>query len=143
MDEDLRVRIARRLVKAEHKLRAAEGLRDAGEYDDAISRAYYAAFHAARAALLALGLSPRTHEGTASLFWQYLVAPGHLERRHGKALHRTREDRENGDYAEQTFFDAEDATQDIDRARELLNAVRDWLVRTQGWTAPDPARTTT
>ncbi len=46
-------------------LRAAEALLALGLANDAVSRAYYAAFHYARALLLLEGLEPKTHRG----FW--------------------------------------------------------------------------
>jgi uncharacterized protein (UPF0332 family) len=43
--------IAAYLEKARQKLAVAERLRDSGDHEDAISRAYYAAFHAVKARL--------------------------------------------------------------------------------------------
>ena len=43
--------IAAYLEKARQKLGVARRLRDSGDHDDAVSRAYYAAFHAAKALL--------------------------------------------------------------------------------------------
>ena len=40
--------IAAYMEKARQKLGVAERLRDSGDHEDAISRAYYAAFHAAQ-----------------------------------------------------------------------------------------------
>ncbi len=49
------------LEKGRGKLRVARDLVQRGEWDDAVSRAYYAAFHAARAALLTEGQRGETH----------------------------------------------------------------------------------
>lgn len=124
MDDELRARIAARLRKAERKLRSAGLLLQAGETEDAVSRAYYAAYHAAHALLLSAGLSARTHEGTLVLFGLHFVQTGRVDRRLGRALNRAREDRENGDYAEVAFFDAEDAQRSIADATELINVAR-------------------
>jgi uncharacterized protein (UPF0332 family) len=48
-------------------LRAASALVALGLYNDASSRAYYAAFHYARALLLLSGLEPKTHRGVAEV----------------------------------------------------------------------------
>lgn len=124
MDDELKARIAARLRKAERKLKAARMLLGAGEIEDAISRAYYAAYHAAQALLLSAGLSARTHEGTLVLFGLHFVQTGRVDRRLGRALSRAREDRENGDYAEVAFFDADDARRSIADARELIDVAR-------------------
>jgi uncharacterized protein (UPF0332 family) len=124
VDDELRSRITARLDKAQRKMRAAELLLRGGEIEDAISRAYYAAYHAAQALLLSVGLSPRTHEGTVTLFGLHFVQTGRVDRRLGRALARAREDRENGDYADVSFFDEEDARRAIREAGELLALAR-------------------
>ena len=59
----------RELVSAEWRkatgaLRSGKILTEAGEYDDAVTRTYYAMRHAALAALASRGTTPpRTHEG--------------------------------------------------------------------------------
>ena len=50
------------LEKARSKLRVAHELVTHHEWDDVVSRAYYAAFHAAQAALLRKGNQPRRME---------------------------------------------------------------------------------
>ena len=45
------------LLRAEKSLRAAQSLLDGNFLEDALSRAYYAILHAARAALLAEGVT--------------------------------------------------------------------------------------
>ena len=60
MQQDL---IAGYLAKAHTKLRVARELNERHEWDDVVSRAYYAAFHAAQAVLLAEGHQAETHRG--------------------------------------------------------------------------------
>ena len=61
--EDIRAE----LELAGDALRAAEALLGLGLPNDAVSRAYYAAFHAARALLLSASLEPKTHRGVMAL----------------------------------------------------------------------------
>ena len=86
------------LRKAKAKLRSAKLLLEAGELEDAVSRAYYAAFSAARAVLLLLGEEPSTHSGVAFKLWSRLVERGLLEREYARMLNVLREAREEGDY---------------------------------------------
>ncbi len=51
------------MKKAEHSLEAAQTLIEKKLADDAISRAYYAIFHSARAALKTKGIETKTHQG--------------------------------------------------------------------------------
>ena len=59
MIEEIKIR----LEKAKEKLKAAKYLLNGGFFDDAISRAYYAVFHVAKAILLLFNEDPETHEG--------------------------------------------------------------------------------
>jgi uncharacterized protein (UPF0332 family) len=132
MDPHLEGRVRNRLAKARQKLGAAERLLAAGDWDDSISRAYYAACHAALALLLTVGLEPRSHDATISLFGLHFVKAGQLDPALGKALRAVREDRENGDYAEISFFDEADARARLDDARRLVQAAADLLAREHG-----------
>ena len=64
------------IAKANEKLGVAEMLYQEGACDDAVSRAYYAAFHAASAVLLSEGLSAETHAGLINLFGLHFVKSG-------------------------------------------------------------------
>ncbi len=127
MDETVRERVRGHLSRGDAKLRAARALAQLGEIDDPISRAYYAAFHAARAAPAVLGYSPRSHEGVITLFGQHFVQTGRLDRALGRALNRLQDDRQNGDYGIATFFGPEDAQAALSQAEAFLKAVRAWL----------------
>ena len=59
---------------------AAELLLEAGFYEDAVSRAYYAVLHAAKAALLARDIITESHTAVRRLFGKELVQPGLLEK---------------------------------------------------------------
>lgn len=50
------------LKNSEERIESAEILMNAGKYNDAISRVYYAFFDAATAALLSENLTVRTHQ---------------------------------------------------------------------------------
>jgi len=51
------------LLKSQERLAAAQSLHKKQYYEDAVSRAYYAMFFAARAILLIKNISPKTHRG--------------------------------------------------------------------------------
>ena len=61
------------IEKSHEKLKVAQKLLSGDEYEDAVSRAYYSAFHAAQAALLTEGLSASSHQGLVNLFGLHLV----------------------------------------------------------------------
>jgi uncharacterized protein (UPF0332 family) len=56
--------------RAERSLRSARNLLDDGDHDFAISRAYYAMFYAATAALLSQNIKRSKHSGVIAAFAQ-------------------------------------------------------------------------
>ena len=98
------------LEKARAKLEVARELLYNKHFDDAASRAYYAAFHAAQALLLTEGQKPDTHNGLITLFGLLFVRSGKLDRKIGKILAKLKDDdRETGDYEAVSFIDEETA----------------------------------
>ena len=77
-DDQKRTNIAAEVARGESAFRSAELLLAAGQRADAVSRAYYAAFHYARALLLTLGEEARTHGGLDRLVQRDLVRTGKL-----------------------------------------------------------------
>lgn len=115
------------LEKAKGKLSVARALLRDAHYDDAVSRAYYAAFHAAQAVLLTEGLSATTHQGVVNLFGLHLVKTGKFDPRFGKFLANLKDDREDSDYEIFSSIDRETAEHAVTEAREFLAAMERYL----------------
>ncbi len=124
--------IAAEWARAEGSMRSAEVLLGAGEFNDSVSRAYYAVFHAARSLLLTLGLEPTTHRGVNVLLNQHFVSRGLLDRALARVLARMQKYREEADYNRFFGFDNEGASEEVEDARKFLAVARDMLVR-GGW----------
>ncbi len=123
------------LGKADSRLRAAKLLLENGFYEDAVSRAYYCMFHAARAALLRLGLSPKTHKGTVTLFSEEVVRRGlmpekvSLRGRRELTLKIAEDIREKGECSP-FFTTPKDAAEDlVEAAEKFLQQVCQYLER--------------
>ncbi len=69
---------SRELDRADQEVGAARALTEGGFTSQAVSRAYYAAFYAAEAALLAVGETRSKHGGVISAFGKYVVQGGGL-----------------------------------------------------------------
>ncbi|MBI5478930.1 MAG: HEPN domain-containing protein [Deltaproteobacteria bacterium] len=134
-DDNRRVHVAAEVALGDGSLQAAALLLDAGLLPDAASRAYYAAHHYARAALLTLGLEARSHQGLRSLFGQHLVKAGHVPAALSRALAHLQRDREDADYDRSFALDRSDAEALVASAREFVATVRGYLDR-GGWLAP-------
>lgn len=102
-----------------------------GIYDDAISRAYYAMFHAATALLLKKGVTARTHSGLLTMFSLHYVKSGEIAKEYFDILSESKELRENGDY--EPYFEGHDeearlalanAKKFLKKAEEILGTRR-------------------
>ena len=132
MDEKIRILLKGHLDKSREKLGAAEILLKEKRFEDAVSRAYYAAFHAAQAVLLTEGLTASTHQGVVNLFGLRLVKTGKLASKFGKFLSNLKDDRENGDYEIFSGIDRETAEEAFREASEFVNEAEKYLKKAAG-----------
>ena len=86
------------LALAHDDLTVARRDRDGGFPRHAVSRAYYAAFHAAVAALAVKGERPKTHAGVRTRFGALFVQDGPFEKRHSRTLDELARLRNDADY---------------------------------------------
>lgn len=111
------------LEKASRSLEAARCMHKNGDHDFAASRAYYAMFYAAEAALLENGESYSKHAGVISGFYQQFVATGKLSQELHQNLHNAFEDRAQADYAFLDPFPESEAAQLLQTAAQFLEQV--------------------
>lgn len=105
----------------------AKELLDGNHAADSVSRAYYAMFHAATAALLELGIERSSHKGVIAAFGESLVKVGRMDARHHAALRRAFEARVESDYLPKPAESVDKAGATLDEARELVAACRDFV----------------
>ncbi len=113
------------LEMAEERLASARLLYDNDHLQDAVSRAYYAMFHAAKALLLAKDSAPRTHAGTASELGKlYRDELGDEATRDFSRIQEKRERADYGELEDLTHEETEDVIETVEafleRTRELL-----------------------
>jgi hypothetical protein len=115
------------IQKANKKLEVAEKLLKLGDYEDAVSRAYYAVFHATQALLLTEGERAETHKGIVTLFGLLFVKTGKFSKNIGKYLANLKDDRESGDYEVFSYIDRETAETAISESKEFLKETKLYL----------------
>jgi hypothetical protein len=87
----------------------------------AISRAYYAMFHAARAVLWSRGITPKTHKGLVQQFGLRLVKAGVVEKEFARMLRDALDERELADYyAHARALQKKEAQQLLQETRRFL-----------------------
>ena len=109
------------LERARVCLAEARALHEGSFPYGAVSRAYYAVFHAARALLVSLGLEARTHKGVVGMLGEHFVRTGQMSSKLGRLVSRMQRDREDADYSTGAVFTAEEASQMIGDAEEFLS----------------------
>jgi uncharacterized protein (UPF0332 family) len=88
--------------KASKASRVARALVEDGHFDDAVSRAYYAMFNAARCLLISMDekhAKSSSHKETLSNFHRLLVHTGKVDKSFGEAFQRAQNARHTADYA--------------------------------------------
>jgi uncharacterized protein (UPF0332 family) len=129
---DLAIILGRMLAKADQKLGVARRACDAGEWDEASSRAYYAAFHAVAAVLRQRGLTFSSHGQTLGSFNRECVRTGELPADFTKALTRLYRDRQVADYECINMVDEPTARQDLSDTERIVAACRSLLETRMG-----------
>jgi len=119
------------MERARQCLRSAELLAAAGQHADAVSRTYYAIFHAACALLASIGRSTRAHDGLRALIGEHFVRPGTLAPEHGRALSRVGADRNDAEYNVAAVFGEADARGDIAQAQAFIAAAEALLANAE------------
>lgn len=114
------------MARARDNLDAVRHLVSGGFASQAISRAHFAAFYAAEAALEALGETRSKHSGVIAAFGSLVVEPGGLAPELGALLRSLFRRRNEADYAieDVEIGPAEEALADAER---FVAAVAGWL----------------
>ena len=120
------------VARGKETMESAELLLAAGKLADAVSRAYYGAFHHARALLLTLGEEARTHSGLERLLQRKLVSPGTLDPEIARLFSRLQKFRQDADYSADFVFTRDGAAEEVEAARRFVaEATR--LLERDGW----------
>lgn len=114
------------MTRRRRELEAARFLADGGFLEQAVSRAYYAAFYAAEEALLALGETRSKHAGVIAAFERLVVHEGGVDPSVGRNLRSLFGRRSEADYsgAPASRKDADEAVRD---AQAVVDAIESWL----------------
>ena len=115
------------LELAENKLDHARRIFKIGLYDDAVSRAYYAMFYAAKAALLAEGVDLRRHSSAVTKFRELFVVTGRVDAEYLRYLGRAQSAREQSDYAPFVPLSKEGTEEILDTAESFIEKIKELL----------------
>jgi uncharacterized protein (UPF0332 family) len=116
-----------RLEKAHKEYETAIFNKDAGFFDTANNRAYYAIFHSMRAVLALDGVDFKTHGHVIGYFNKYYINTELIERSFSEAIYSAFQSRTISDYEDTYKATAEEAEKNIIGAKKLLMAIERYI----------------
>jgi len=127
VDEETRSIARIRLEKAQDDLKVARALIEQVGYRQAISRAYYAVFAIASAALLVQQIARKKHSGVESAFNQFLVKPGLIEPEYAAIYQKAFRARQEADYADISEFSESRARTVLSESERFVERIERYL----------------
>ena len=127
MEEHIRAYARLRLTRAREELETARENIANDRFRAAVSRAYYAVFYVASAALFSQSVQRAKHSGIESAFSQFLVKPGQIEPEFSRLYQRARRQREIADYADEPDVDEAAAQQSLVDAERFVDRLERYL----------------
>ena len=115
------------VAKARRYLASAKLLGEAGDFDSAFSRLYYARFYGAEALLLAQGKAFSSHRAVIAAFGEHFIKSGVLPKEMHHWLHRAFEKRQISDYEVFSGISATEVTDLQGKAEEFLKKTEAFL----------------
>lgn len=114
-------------ARAQKSLRAAQRLYEDKLFEDAVSRAYYAVMHAAKAALLVHDQNPEGHAAIRRAFGATLVRPGHIEKEWAATLASEQDQRIAADYDADFVIEPESSEHLLNDATRFVERILKYI----------------
>ncbi|MDO8137387.1 MAG: HEPN domain-containing protein [Candidatus Brocadiales bacterium] len=115
------------IEKGHRSLNLAREIYRRGDYDFAVSRAYYAMFYLTQALLLTKDLSFSSHSAVIAAFGQHFVKTGLLTAKLHEWLREAFDKRAVGDYSYEITITQAEAERILDQAEEFIKSVEKYL----------------
>jgi len=115
------------LARAAKSLQAARMLLENQLYEDCVSRSYYAVLHAAKAALIKIGVEAKSHQAVRRMFGLHLVKTEQIEKHFAEILTAQQEDREIGDYNIYLNIEKDRASKRVLDAEKFIKRIEKFL----------------
>ena len=106
-DEERDLLVNYRVQRAKETLLEADSLLEAGFFNAAVNRLYYACYYAVTALLIKNKIEAQTHQGVKQMFSLHYIANNKVGKQHSVFYGRLFNDRMSGDYEDFVYFDRE------------------------------------
>jgi uncharacterized protein len=121
---------AYRIETAYKTIEAAKVLAEAGFWNSAVNRLYYAVFYAVNALLVVNDIPTKSHSATKNQFSLYFIKTGKLNKKYGKLLAELYDWRQKGDYDNIFDYDSESVKPLFKPVEEMIHAIDDLIKST-------------
>lgn len=129
-DEERKMIVIAKMRDAEEMLKVADMNIRYEFYNSAVNRLYYACFHAASAALVAIGIEDvRRHEGVRSMFSLHFIKEGRISPQWNSFYGMMFSSRSNADYDNFKFYTKEQVEEMQPLVIKFINELKDYLIR--------------
>lgn len=119
--------IERFLRNARERLESAEALLKINNFEDSISRSYYAILDAATACLVKKDVVPKSHAGAIKLFSLHYIKTGEVDKKYQRQFAKIEKARIEADYTHIREFSREESEEILSEAREFVEMAEKML----------------
>jgi uncharacterized protein (UPF0332 family) len=112
-----------RLSRAYESIEEAKVLAESVHWNTVANRLYYAAFYAVSALLVKNEILATTHSGVKSNFHKHYIKTNMVEKRFGQLYNNLFNKRQEGDYQDFQFFEADAIQPLIGKTIDLVKAI--------------------
>ena len=130
-DEDLQALISYRLKRADETLEEALLMKKTKHWNTCANRLYYAVFYAVSALLVLDGHAASKHSGVKALFNRHYVKSGTIPKDKGRLYNRLYDLRQEGDYIDFVYLDAEIVEPLVGETEEFIDTIRSLLSKAE------------
>ena len=128
MDDNLKTELSKyRFSRAKENLESAKQLFEAKLFNDSVGRSYYAIFSAIRAILALDGVDFKKHSGVISYFQKEYLKTKIFDQKYSDYVRSAFDSRSEADYRDFVKVSNEDALNQLNRAKEMLEVIKKYL----------------
>ena len=116
------------IKKYKERIESAEILLKVGNYNDSVSRTYYALFDAITGLLELEGHGAKSHRGAIAKFHDMYIKSGKIDKRFSRTVGRMVKMREEADYSFKLDIKKDEAKKALADVKELLKTIEKILI---------------
>ncbi|AQG81723.1 HEPN domain-containing protein [Spirosoma montaniterrae] len=120
--------VAYRLQKAVTDLDTAKAMAAIQQWDGAINRLYYAAFHALTAIMLEEDIRVKSHKGVMMMLGDQYIKTNRIDGQWGKFYSHLFKSRNDSDYEDFAVFTADDVLPLLTQTEEFITVIKRLII---------------